>query len=79
VSMEADAPPRVLVVEDDQSIARLIVKELGFDGFIVDAVANGAEGLESLAEYQPDAMSGRLGAEGGFEFWCRMPSRAFVF
>ena len=47
---------RVLVVEDDLPIATMIADELGDAGHLVDVVANGAEALESLAEYRPDVV-----------------------
>ena len=36
--------PTILVLEDDLRIASLLVDELTHNGYLVDVVANGAEG-----------------------------------
>ena len=46
----------VLVIEDDFTVASLLVDELTHNGYLVDAVANGAEALESLKAYRPAAI-----------------------
>ena len=45
---------RILVVEDDMPIATIIADELAEAGHLVDVVANGADGLDTLREYRPD-------------------------
>jgi DNA-binding response OmpR family regulator len=47
---------RVLVVEDDFGVASLLVDALTGEGYLIDAVSNGAEAIESLREYRPDAI-----------------------
>ena len=47
---------RILVVEDDMPIATVIADELGDVGHLVDVVANGADGLDTLREYRPDVV-----------------------
>jgi two-component system response regulator MprA len=51
-----DRVARVLVVEDDAPIAALIADKLRFAGHMVDVVANGADALEFLNAYRPDAI-----------------------
>jgi DNA-binding response OmpR family regulator len=46
----------VLLVEDDLPIATLMSDALTHNGYIVDAVSNGAEALDSLNAYRPDAI-----------------------
>lgn len=45
---------RVLVVEDDPSIARGLVDNLGFEGFSVELATDGAQGLEIAKARCPD-------------------------
>ena len=45
---------RVLVVEDDRSVGRLIVNLLAARGISADLVTDGLEALESLAAATPD-------------------------
>ena len=45
---------RVLVVEDDKSVGRLIVNLLAARGISADLVTDGLEALESLATATPD-------------------------
>jgi DNA-binding response OmpR family regulator len=53
---ESRPRPRILLVEDDLPIAGLLTDALSERGFLVDAVSNGAEALESLSAYRPDAI-----------------------
>ena len=46
--------PRILVVEDEAAIARVLVDNLVFEGHEAEAVADGAEGLERALAWQPD-------------------------
>ena len=48
------AAPRILVVDDDQNILRLLQYGLQNEGFTVICAASGQEGLKKLYEYQPD-------------------------
>jgi two-component system, OmpR family, response regulator BaeR len=54
--MNTSAPRRVMVVEDDPKIAQLLVDYLRNDGFVVDAVSDGAVALESLKRAVPAAL-----------------------
>lgn len=47
---------RVLVVEDDPSIARLLQLELGHRGLEVQCVANGSLALDAVDDFRPDAV-----------------------
>ena len=53
--------PRVLVIEDDVDIARLLELELGEAGFQVEHHALGAPGLTALRERRPDVVVLDLG------------------
>ncbi|BCJ49878.1 DNA-binding response regulator [Actinoplanes sp. NBRC 14428] len=47
---------RVLVIDDDPGIRRLMISALGFAGFDVDAAADLPEALEALARTPPDVI-----------------------
>ena len=46
--------PRILVVEDEAAIARVLVDNLVYEGHEAEAVADGAEGLERALAIKPD-------------------------
>ena len=46
--------PKILVVEDEAAIARVLVDNLIFEGYEAEAVADGAEGLERALAWRPD-------------------------
>ena len=46
--------PRILVVEDEAAIARVLVDNLVYEGHEAEAVGDGAEGLERALAWQPD-------------------------
>jgi CheY-like chemotaxis protein len=60
---------KILVVEDDPDVRRVIVECLGLIGYSVAEAANGAEGLAAIAAAKPDllvidyAMPDMTGAE----------------
>jgi DNA-binding response OmpR family regulator len=45
---------RVLVIEDDASIARLLRDNLEYEGFTVECARDGDDGLRRVASFQPD-------------------------
>jgi DNA-binding response OmpR family regulator len=45
---------RILVVEDDAALARVLRDNLGFDGFDVQCVGSGASALNALKSFTPD-------------------------
>src|ERR687885_3023858 len=47
---------RILIVEDDRSIARLIQLELEHRGFMVRCAHDGPSGLEAASEFEPSAV-----------------------
>jgi two-component system OmpR family response regulator len=64
---------RVLVVEDDPKMARLLRRGLEHEGYAVDSVVSGEEALWSVREAQPDAvvLDAMIPAPDGFEV-CRV-------
>jgi two-component system, OmpR family, response regulator VicR len=52
--LDGDAPIRVLVVEDDQALVRLLTLTLRKDGYQVTAAGNGREALRLFAEQSID-------------------------
>jgi len=47
---------KVLIVEDDPLISRMYLKVFTFEGFDVQMVGNGREGLDKLKEFHPDML-----------------------
>ena len=47
---------RILIVEDDHSIARLVQLELEHRGFVVRCAHDGPSGLEAASEFEPSAV-----------------------
>jgi DNA-binding response OmpR family regulator len=47
---------RILVVEDDPSISRLLQLELEHRGFVIRAESNGLAALDALNDFRPDAV-----------------------
>lgn len=47
---------RILVAEDDPSIAKLISFKLELEGYMVDIVSDGAKALEQVVEKEYDAI-----------------------
>ncbi len=68
---------RVLVVEDDKAIARLLVDNLQLDGFAVELCETGREALNALARFAPDLVLLDLMLPEGFDGLelCRSLSR----
>jgi CheY-like chemotaxis protein len=46
--------PRVLIVEDDTSLRRLLEMRLSVDGYLTRSAGDGVEALEVLASWVPD-------------------------
>ncbi len=51
---EADAPVKVLIVDDEPAIRRALGRVLSARGFEVHTAENGADGLEKIAALSPD-------------------------
>ena len=49
-----DAGPRVLVVDDEESITELLSMALRYEGFEVQTAASGYGALEQIEEFRPD-------------------------
>lgn len=50
----AGRPLKVLIVEDEEQVARLIELELSYEGYQVDIAGNGKEALEKIEKFKPD-------------------------
>jgi len=48
--------PRVLVVEDDAALRKVLELRLGLEGFDVSLAKDGQAGIEALDQVQPDAV-----------------------
>ena len=57
--------PRVLVIEDDQSVRRMLRFSLRTTGFSVTEAINGGEAMEVLAKHTTDAVVLDLGLPDG--------------
>ena len=45
---------RILVIDDDAAITKVLKRGLSYDGFAVDIAETGMEGLAKARERQPD-------------------------
>ena len=52
----AEPGSRVLTAEDDRSVRESLVLALGVEGYDVEAVNDGAQALESIAQREPDVI-----------------------
>jgi two-component system response regulator MprA len=52
----AEPGSRVLIAEDDRSVRESLVLALGVEGYDVEAVNDGAQALESIAQREPDVI-----------------------
>ena len=70
--------PRILVVDDDASIRRALVTELGAEGYEVLEAADGAEGLRQFETHEPDLVLTDLAmpVADGFELVAGLRQRA---
>lgn len=50
------SPIRVLVVDDEQSLADLVAMGLKYEGWEVKTAANGQQALQAVREFRPDAV-----------------------
>ncbi len=51
---QADSGPRVLVVDDEESITELVAMALRYEGFTVSTAAAGYPALSQLEQFRPD-------------------------
>ena len=51
------APAKILIIEDDQSIAKVLRISLSASGYIVRTAVNGMEGLEQVYTWHPDLIT----------------------
>jgi DNA-binding response OmpR family regulator len=73
-----DAPTRVLIVEDDQTVAEVVARYLEREGFAVESVADGHEALARADAHLPDLVVLDIMLPGldGLEVCRRLRSRA---
>jgi two-component system OmpR family response regulator len=48
------APARVLVVDDEESISRLVSTVLRYEGFAVETAASGRDAIAAVTDFAPD-------------------------
>jgi two-component system KDP operon response regulator KdpE len=51
---EHDQPAKILIVDDEAQITRVLRTALSTQGYSIRIAANGVEGMEALHEWQPD-------------------------
>jgi two-component system response regulator MprA len=56
VTAPSQAPPRVLVVDDDRAVRESLRRSLEFNGYAVALAADGAEALASISGSAPDVV-----------------------
>ncbi|MTI56631.1 response regulator transcription factor [Geosporobacter ferrireducens] len=68
---------RIMVVEDEQKIADAITYALRREGYLVEAVYNGADALEKLKQFSPNAiiLDVMLPGMDGYEILKRLPDK----
>jgi DNA-binding response OmpR family regulator len=73
-----DAPTRVLVVEDDRTVAEVVTRYLEREGFAVESVGDGNEALARAEAHLPDVVVLDIMLPGldGLEVCRRLRSRA---
>jgi len=73
-----DAPTRVLVVEDDRTVAEVVTRYLEREGFAVESVGDGHEALARAEAHLPDVVVLDIMLPGldGLEVCRRLRSRA---
>ncbi len=54
ISEVVGRPMKVLIVEDENQVARLIELELSYEGYQVDIAKTGKEALEKIEKFKPD-------------------------
>ncbi|MEI6447012.1 MAG: response regulator transcription factor [Actinomycetes bacterium] len=54
--MPTEDPLRILIAEDDRAAREALVRALELEGYSVDAVADGAQALESIEAERPDLL-----------------------
>lgn len=45
---------RILIIEDDQAILKILQRGLGYEGYVVDTATDGRSGLNLARDHQPD-------------------------
>lgn len=60
----AATPPRLLLVDDDRELARMLAEYLQLQGFVVESVGSGEAALAKLAESPPDLLILDIGLPG---------------
>ncbi|WP_345945003.1 response regulator transcription factor [Granulicella sp. dw_53] len=53
-SPDRDSPPKILIVDDEPQITRVLRTALSTQGYILHLAANGVEAFDALEAFQPD-------------------------
>ncbi len=48
---------RILIIEDDHAIVRVLKRSLTYEGYHVEAAFEGEEGIELFHRFRPDLIS----------------------
>jgi len=66
---ELEATATILVVDDDETIRRMLTRALGAEGFTVEAVSDGRDALATVATSAPDlvVLDIMLGSDDGLD------------
>src|SRR3989442_363699 len=71
---QADRPPRVLVVDDEESITQLVATVLRYEGFEVECASDGRTAVSTAQSFRPDlvVLDVMLPDWDGFEVYRRL-------
>ncbi len=56
MAIQSGTPTNLLLAEDDQSVREALERALGFEGYEVHAVADGAQALEAVLKVDPEVI-----------------------
>src|SRR5436309_5654182 len=77
-SPQGDRPPRVLVVDDEESITQLVATVLRYEGFEVECASDGRTAVRAAQSFRPDlvVLDVMLPDWDGFEVYRRLDAES---